>query len=561
MTWPSRALADPPEDYHAALQEMPPPTREVRMMDSIEEKKKSVWKHSDLNIACHNQMCRVNHPVFAGVCIGCGHWVRKADVPGYDKKPRLENVDVPYALLRAARYHKNRREEDPPPYGARRMRESGWIPSEGKPHPMCFWALPVLPKDHYERVYDADKSRHLRDAAMTGDLAMLKEVLGYENIDVNAKAEDECTALHLAAQNGELKVVEILLDDGRCDVDALEHRDSTAAHLAARQGFTDVVELLATHPRAIGNMALRDYDGRTPADVAYAAGHVSCGDAIAKLTTDALGMRLRKWAAKEAERMLFATKRYSILYGRDPEPYSLPFSFAEEPPIFKDVEVEDEAEAPAPAVDEDDDGFSDGEAVLIEQIVSDADAAAPAPSLSRRTYPPAPTADPEHVRRAHEAAHVALAKVAATAVVLPIFKNVSASVSRGERIDHDPNPDLRERKLLHDRWRAERTVKRALQDEQDRAAARLQAITRGNAERSRKGKRRRKKPRIPPPPPDPRRRVLRKGRSGFALPAAPSHRGRYRSLRATADDSESEYEDDGEPRCRPVLRMKDNVRN
>ena len=110
---------------------------------------------------------------------------------------------------------------------------------------------------------------------MTGDLAMLKEVLQYENIDVNSKAEDECTALHLAAQNGELKVVQILLDDGRCDVDALEHRDSTAAHLAARQGFTDVVELLATHPRAIGNMALKDYDGRTPADVAYAAGPVS----------------------------------------------------------------------------------------------------------------------------------------------------------------------------------------------------------------------------------------------------------------------------------------------
>ena len=125
MTWPSRALADPPEDYHNALQDMPPPTREVRMMDPIAEKKKSVWKHSDLNIACHNQMCKVNHPVFAGVCIGCGHWVRKADVPGYDKKPRIENVEVPYALLRAARYHKNRREEDPPPYGARRMRESG----------------------------------------------------------------------------------------------------------------------------------------------------------------------------------------------------------------------------------------------------------------------------------------------------------------------------------------------------------------------------------------------------------------------------------------------------
>ena len=100
-----------------------------------------------------------------------------------------------------------------------------------------------------------------------------------------------------------------------------------------------------------------------------------------------------------------------------------------------------------------------------------------------------------------------------------------------------------------------------MQDEQDRAAARLQAITRGNAERSRKGKRRRRKARAPPPPPDPRRRVLRKGRSGFALPAAPTSRGRYRSLRAARDDSESEYEDDDGPRCRPVLRMKDNVRN
>ena len=145
-------------------------------------------------------------------------------------------------------------------------------------------------------------------------------------------------------------------------------------------------------------------------------------------------------------------------------------------------------------------------------------------------------------------------------MVLPIFKHVSASVSRGERIDHDPNPDLRERKLLHDRWRGRAHGQtRALQDEQDRAAARLQAITRGIAERSRKGKRRRKKPRI-------RRRRRTRGAAccGRAGPASRCRRrplveGRYRSLRAAADDSESEYEDDDEPRCRPVLRMGDNV--
>ena len=132
-------------------------------------------------------------------------------------------------------------------------------------------------------------------------------------------------------------------------------------------------------------------------------------------------------------------------------------------------------------------------------------------------------------------------------------------MSRGERIDHDPNPDLRERKLLHDRWRAERTVKRALQTNKDRAAARLQAITRGNAERSRKGKRRRKSSA------ECRRRRRTRGAAccGRAGPASrcrrrPLRQGRYRSLRATADDSESEYEDDDEPRCRPVLRMKDS---
>ena len=187
---------------------------------------------------------------------------------------------------------------------------------------------------------------------------------------------------------------------------------------------------------------------------------------------------------------------------------------------------EDEAEAPAPAVDEDhsDDGFSDGEAHLIEQIVSDADAAAPAPSLSHRTYPPLPTADPEHVKRAHQAAHVALAKVAATAVVLPIFKHVSASVSRGERIDHDPNPDLRERKLLHDdggpsarsnaRCKTSRTAPR-------RACRPSRAATPSGAARQAPAE----EASMPPPPPDPRRRVLRKGRSGFALPAAPSRQG------------------------------------
>ena len=76
----------------------------------------------------------------------------------------------------------------------------------------------------------------------------------------------------------------------------------------------------------------------------------TCGDAIAKLTTDALGMRLRKWAPKKRKGAV-CYQRYSILHGRDPEPYSLPFSFAEAPPIFKEVVEEDEAEAPAPAVD------------------------------------------------------------------------------------------------------------------------------------------------------------------------------------------------------------------
>ena len=57
-------------------------------------------------------------------------------------------------------------------------------------------------------------------------------------------------------------------------------------------------------------------------------------------------MRLRKWAAKEAERMLFATKDIPRCTGGT-RGLLAAFSFAEEPPIFKEVVEEDEAEAPA----------------------------------------------------------------------------------------------------------------------------------------------------------------------------------------------------------------------
>ena len=95
-----------------------------------------------------------------------------------------------------------------------------------------------------------------------------------------------------------------------------------------------------------------------------------------------------------------------------------------------------------------------------------------------------------------------------------------------------------------------RTVKRALQDEQDRAAARLQAITRGNAERSRKGKRRRKTS------------AAAADAGGVLQRAGPASRSRRRlpsgALGVFCRPGErSGREDDDEPRCRPVLRMRD----
>ena len=82
-------------------------TREVRMMDPIEEKKVRLEAFR-LKYCVPQPDVPREPPVFAGRL----HRVRSLGAQGgragYDKKPRIENVDVPPSLLRAARYHKNR---------------------------------------------------------------------------------------------------------------------------------------------------------------------------------------------------------------------------------------------------------------------------------------------------------------------------------------------------------------------------------------------------------------------------------------------------------------------
>ena len=83
----------------------------------------------------------------------------------------------------------------------------------------------------------------LMKAAKNGGIDIVEYILGIESIGVDAKDENDCTALMHAASNGKYKVVELLLAKGAA-VNAVDREGRTALIYASSCGHVNVVRSL-----------------------------------------------------------------------------------------------------------------------------------------------------------------------------------------------------------------------------------------------------------------------------------------------------------------------------
>lgn len=113
----------------------------------------------------------------------------------------------------------------------------------------------------------------LYQAALDGDVAVVKRLLAAGSIDVNAiDPETRCTALMLAAWHGHDDVVFMLTKAAQgADIHLHNSRGDSALSLAAGAGKDEVIELLL-FKKAQPDQA--NHSGRTPLAEAAAGGHL-----------------------------------------------------------------------------------------------------------------------------------------------------------------------------------------------------------------------------------------------------------------------------------------------
>lgn len=86
----------------------------------------------------------------------------------------------------------------------------------------------------------------LFDAIYAGNTSLVEEIIE-SGVDVNARNNDDWTALHVAARWGRKSICEKLLTLGAA-VDATERNyDRTPLHATTEAGYTEIVELLLNY--------------------------------------------------------------------------------------------------------------------------------------------------------------------------------------------------------------------------------------------------------------------------------------------------------------------------
>ena len=102
------------------------------------------------------------------------------------------------------------------------------------------------------------------DAARTGNVARVQELIRTPGVDVNVTDKFGDTPLHDAASHGHKEIVELLLNAG-ANMNSKGFEDQTPLHLAALSGHTEVVELLI---RAGADINMKNKYGRTALEMA-----------------------------------------------------------------------------------------------------------------------------------------------------------------------------------------------------------------------------------------------------------------------------------------------------
>ena len=111
---------------------------------------------------------------------------------------------------------------------------------------------------------DADQWTSLHYVAWKNSVITAVNLLVYHNVNTEARAGDNSTALHVAARFNSWRIAYFLLDSG-AEVDARDQNGQTPLHLAAWKKSEKVAaELL----RKCANINAKGDDGKTPADYA-----------------------------------------------------------------------------------------------------------------------------------------------------------------------------------------------------------------------------------------------------------------------------------------------------
>lgn len=108
----------------------------------------------------------------------------------------------------------------------------------------------------------------LHDAAKEGDLKRIQTLIE-KGTNINAKDENDLTALHYAAIEGHRSIGELLVDKG-ADINAQNQKGWTPLNYAVFHGKKKIIEVLVAHGADVN---IKDKDGKMPLYVAMEEGN------------------------------------------------------------------------------------------------------------------------------------------------------------------------------------------------------------------------------------------------------------------------------------------------